>query len=307
MGTPSYAIPVLESLSDSSNDVIAVYCKPDALSGRGKHSKTQPLAEYANRLRLPVFQPRSLTLKSVEREMLEHSPDVIVAVAYGLILPDNILNLPTFGCLNVHPSLLPKYRGPSPISSAIFNGDEETGVTIIQLDQGVDTGPIVASKPVPIDSSQDTIGLTQMLFQAGAEMLENVLTDLHGGCLTVRPQTEDGASFTKKLVKRDGEIDWSLSAVGIERQIRAYRPWPGTFTYWNGKLIKIIEGFVVVMEGQVSSPPGTVLDFADGRFVVSTREGALGIHKIQLEGRNVASASDFVLGYKDFIGSQLGR
>lgn len=306
MGTPSYAIPVLRSLLDSSHDVIAVYCKPDAASGRGKRQQAHPLAEYAEECRLPVFRPFSLTSGSVAQEILGHAPDVIVVAAYGLILPDNILNLPAFGCLNVHPSLLPKYRGASPVSSAILNGDDETGVTIIQLDNGVDTGPILANKVVKVESIHDAINLTEKLFQEGADILVEVLSKIDIGLIDVSPQTEVGASITKKLVKEDGEINWDLGAARIERQIRACRPWPGTFTYWKGKLIKIIEGSVVDSKAKLSCPAGTVVSFTDNRYVISTGDGAIGINMIQLEGRSVMSASNFALGHKDFTGSQLG-
>ena len=307
MGTPSHAIPVLRSLLDSSHDVVAVYSKPDAPSGRGKRQQIHLLAEYADECALPVFRPSSLTSRLVEQEILGHAPDVIVVAAYGLILPDNILNLPTFGCLNVHPSLLPKYRGSSPVSSAILNGDDDTGVTIMQLDSGVDTGPIVENKVVKIELLHDAISLTQKLFEEGAVILADVLSKLDIGLIDVRSQTETGASITKKLVKEDGEIDWDLSAVRIERQIRACRPWPGTFTYWNGKLIKIIEGSVVEVKAHSSYPTGTVVSFTDDNYVISTGDGVIGIHRIQMEGRIVMNASNFVLGYKDFVGSQLGR
>lgn len=306
MGTPLYAIPVLRSLLDSSHDVVAVYSKPDAPSGRGKRQQSHPLVEYAEEYKLPVFRPSSLKAGVVGQEILRHAPDVIVVAAYGLMLPDNILNLPVFGCLNVHPSLLPKYRGSSPVSSAILNGDDETGVTIMQLDNGVDTGPILANKVVKIESLHDAINLTEKLFQEGADILVEVLSKLDRGSIDVSPQTEIGASVTKKFVKEDGEINWCLGAYRIERQIRACRPWPGTFTHWKDKTIKIIEGSVVDHKAISSYPPGTVVSFMDDKYVISTGDGAIGVNMIQLEGRSVMSASSFALGHKDFTGSQLG-
>lgn len=307
MGTPSFAVPVLAALPAAGHDVAAVYGQPDRPAGRGRRPQAPPVIRYAVEAGLPVFQPPSLRPAAVQRELAAHSAEVIVVAGYGLLLPAAVLDLPPLGCLNVHPSLLPRYRGPSPVASAILNGDDVTGVTIMRLDEGVDTGPILACRQTPVGPREDTPGLTERLFEMGAALLVEVLPRWAGGDLEARPQAEADATLTAKLAKSDGEIDWDLAAVRIERQVRAYRPWPGSFTRWRGRLLRVVEASAVVAGDAGPSAPGTVVPLAGGRLGVAAGEGVVEVHRLQLEGRSASTAREFAQGYRDFAGSTLGR
>ena len=256
---------------------------------------------------LPVFQPGSLrTDEEARRQLNCLAPDVIVVAAYGLFLPAETLDLPRMGCLNVHPSLLPRYRGPAPVVSAILNGEERTGVTIMRLDEEMDSGPILAQRETPIGPIETAGDLTTRLFELGAELLVEVLPAWERGEIEARPQDHDLATVTGRVSKKDGEIDWRRPAAQIARQVRAYLPWPGAFTHWRGKLLKIIEALPTEESSGPLGTPGWV-ESTPGGFRIVTGEGALVVRKVQLEGRRPAGALEFASGYRDFVGSTVGE
>lgn len=305
MGTPAFAVPALDALLDANCDIIGVYTQPDRRSGRGRRLTAPPVKQAAIERGLPVFQPLSLRHdEEARRHIASLAPDVIVVVAYGLFLPTDTLAVPPLGALNIHPSLLPRHRGPSPVATAILEGDKSTGVTIMQLDEGMDSGPIIAQRRTPIGEEETAENLTVRLFDMGATLLADTVPLWRSGELTAIPQSEADATITRLLSREDGAIDWAQPAEQIERQIRAYHPWPGSFTHWNGKQLKVLEASFALgtVEGAV---PGTVCELPEG-ISVATGMASLLLHRVQIEGRQATDTTDFVRGYRDFVGSLLG-
>ena len=305
MGTPAYVLPVLEALLSPGFQVVGVYTQPDRPIGRGRVPEPPPVKSFALEHGMRVFQPSSLRRSEVQAELASFRPDVIVVAAYGKILPPEVLNIPLYGCVNVHPSLLPQYRGPSPVATANLEGKAHTGTTIMLLDEGMDTGPILATRQVPVDSGTTTEILTPVLLGVGADLLREVLPLWLKGEVTPQPQDDSLATVTRKLEKSDGEVDWGLSAEEIERRLRAFTPWPGLFTYWQGKLLKILSARPLV--GGVPGEPGLVvpLDCRDAAAGVVTGRGILGLKSLQMEGRRAVNSGEFVRGYGSFLGSAL--
>ena len=306
MGTPEYALPVLAALLDAAYDVVGVYTQPDRSKGRSRQLSLSPVKQFALSKGLTVFQPETFRTHCDQDELETISADVIIVAAYGLLLPSRILNLPPLGCLNVHPSLLPKYRGPSPVSTAMLSGDSMTGVTILKLDQGVDTGPIVAQRDTIIKSKENASELTYRLFKIGASLLIEVLPRWIDGRIQARPQDDTNVTFTSQLSKDNGNIDWNLNAVRISNQILAYYPWPGSFTYWNGRVLKIIEASSTKITLGSTEPSGLVLSLPNGDLGIVTGEDVLRVRRLQLSGRNIVSAAEFTRGHPDIVGSKLG-
>jgi methionyl-tRNA formyltransferase len=305
MGTPAFAVPVLDALVEAGCDVAGVYTQPDRESGRGRRLTETPVKIAALRHGLPVFQPASLRHDEAARQRLyELHADLIVVAAYGLFLPREVFESPRYETLNIHPSLLPMYRGASPVSTAILNGDEYTGVTIMKIAEAMDAGDIVAQVEVPIDPDETTDVLTDRLFRIGAMLLTEILPAWIGGEITPYPQDESLATETRRLTREDGLIDWNQPAEQIARQVRAYHPWPGTFTHWQGKMLKVLPP-AQTADDRFAEPPGTVVSVGDGLAVV-TGDGALLLEAVQMEGRRASSIGDFAQGYRDFRGSTLG-
>ncbi len=303
MGTPEFAALPLELLMQNHADVIAVYTQPDKSSGRGRGVTASPVKKTALNWGRPIHQP--LNFKSTEeRDTLKAlKPDVIIVAAYGQILPKVILELPRYGCLNMHPSLLPRYRGVSPVPAAILNGDEFTGISIMKLDEGVDTGPVLAQAQVMM-TDWDTTGLvTEKLSRIGAQLLLEVLPHWFAGKINPRSQDNTRTNYTRMINKEAGEIDWTQPAVNIWRQVRAYQPWPGSYTRWQGKQLKIIEA------GHVDAPsitPGRVVQLSDSiGFGVETGLGILVVIRVQMEGKRVMASDEFLRGQRQLIGSVL--
>ncbi len=304
MGTPVFAVPVLEALVSAGYEVAAVYSRPDRPSGRGRRTSPTPVKAAAAAMGLPVHQPPSLKSRDLQREMAALAPDVIVVAAYGLFLPRAVLDLPRYSCLNVHPSLLPRLRGPSPVSTAIVEGETTTGVTIMQMDEGVDSGPVLAQRQTPTEESETAETLTARLFEMGAGLLVEVLPDWVEGRIQARPQDESRATITKLLTRADGRIDWKMSADQIARRIRGYAPWPGAYTYWGGKMLKVLDASPD--ERAVADCPGTVIESAAGdRIDISTGRGTLRVARLQLEGRRPAGSRDFLQGNGSILGATL--
>lgn len=305
MGTPDFAIPVLSALLGTSYQVVGVYTRPDVISGRGRKIVPPPVKGYAVDHGLRIFQPPSLRPQEAQDELGALCLDVVIVAAYGLFLPRRLREMPKHSCLNVHPSLLPKYRGPAPVSSSILAGDAVTGVTIMEMDDGMDTGPTVAAHEMAIGQYETTDDLTLRLFQLGAELLVELLPAWIRGELDAKPQDESQAMVTKLLSKEDGEIDWSLDANQLGRQIRAYQPWPGSFTYLNGEMLKIVAAEVGPADAD-GAPAGQVLRLPDGAISVATGAGVLTLNRLQLAGRRIVSVREFAQGYPEFVTSQLG-
>lgn len=307
MGSPEFAVLPLERLVRSHCHVAAVYTQPDRPVGRGQALGPPAVKRAAAAFGLSVVQPASLKEPETVAELRGFRPDVIVVAAFGQILPESVLAIPRYGCLNIHPSLLPRFRGASPVAAAILAGDEFTGVSIMLLDEGLDTGPLLARAQIPVSGVDTTGGLTAKLSRIGAQLLLEVLPRWLKGELTPRPQDGALASYCRPISKEAGEINWELAAASLWRQIRAYSPWPGSYTRWQGKRLKIIEAVPLPGEGgarigQVEALP----DGSEATFGVVTGEGVLGILKLQLAGKRVVGAAEFLQGQRGFIGAQLG-
>ncbi len=304
MGTPEFAVPALRRLLEAYQ-VVGVVTQPDRPAGRGRKLQPPPVKELALTQGLPVLQPRSLRKDPAALQAIaDLRPDLIVVAAYGLILPQSVLDIPPHGCLNIHASLLPKYRGPAPIPAAILAGDKETGVTIMRMDAGMDTGPILAQRRTPIHPDDTTASLSARLAELGAELLSEVLPRWLKGEITPQPQDDAQATYCGLIRKEDGEIDWTQPAEAIARQVRAYDPWPGAFTFWRGQRLKVLRARPADLPAD--SPAGTVI-LADKLPAVVTGQGALLLDEIQLAGKRAMPADTFIRGYRDFVGSRLGK
>lgn len=307
MGSSEFGVPALERLGESEHTIGAVYTPPDRPAGRGRRMVSPIIKDAAIRRGIPVFQPERLGGQEEIERLTALSPDVIIVVAYGRLLPRSVLGLPPFGCLNLHPSLLPRHRGPSPIAAAILSGDPETGVTLMQLDEGMDTGPILRQRRVRMNPDDTAESLGLRLAHAGAELLLDSLPDWFAGRLHASPQAEPEATYTALITKKDGKIDWRLSAEEIARRIRAFYPWPGGYTHWEGKTLKIIEAVPLSEKGD--GAPGTVVwlpAHSDAPIGVITGSGVLGLRRIQLEGKRETPPAEFVRGHRGFAGARLG-
>ena len=306
MGTPEFAVPSLGALICSPYQVVAVYTQPDRKAGRGQQVVLSPIKQLALSQGLEVVQPDSLKGTSAVDRLAGFAPDLVVVAAFGQILPPNILALPKFGCLNVHPSLLPRHRGASPVASAILRGDEVTGVTIMLLDAGIDSGPILRQRDVTISADETAGTLTVKLAEAGAQLLMETLPLWVDGRIEPRPQEESLATYTRVITKGDGEINWRLSALELWRHVRAFDPWPGCYTWWQGRRLKL--GKVVPLDLGKSGEPGRVIALsppAPAMVGVETGDGVLGLLWVQLAGKREMSAEEFARGQRDFIGSVL--
>ncbi|MBU3901281.1 methionyl-tRNA formyltransferase [Patescibacteria group bacterium] len=346
MGTPEFSLPILEKLAQSEYKPAAIFCAPDKPVGRKQILTPPPTKILAQKHNIPVFQPANSRELDHTIKTIPH--DLIITAAYGLILPKEVLDTPKYGCLNIHPSLLPKYRGPSPIQSAILNGDAETGVTIYKMDEQIDHGPIIAQEKIllnsviarersdrdnPVEGDTNTgllrgvypvyvygarndapitPGLSKKLAELGAELLLKALPDWLAGQITPQPQDNSQATLTKIITKEDGQIDWRESAAEIERQIRAYIPWPGAYTYYSlskaaGRVekskIKILTADAT--DKNYGTQNGQIFLTDDNDLAVQTGSGALIIKKLQLSGGKFLSAPDFFRGHKEIIGKIL--
>ena len=307
-GSPTEAVESLEFLIAAGHDIAAVYSQPDRKSGRGRNKTATPVKLFAIQSDLPVVTPKGLINNVEELEWLTAlKADAFVVVAYGRILPEEILQVPQMGVVNIHPSLLPKYRGPSPVVTAILEGENTVGVTIMLLDEGMDTGPILAqSTPMRLSGTERGGELQRALFREGASMLPNVLNGLQEGTLTAEPQDDSKASVTKLINKSDAQIDWASPAEYIERMIRAYDSWPGTFTSWNGKVLKVLDAQISSASASGPAVGAGVVVINEGRVNVGTGSASIELKKVQLEGRQAIAAADFVMGQPDFHGGTLG-
>ena len=318
MGTPQFAVPVLVTLIAGSKpglvlqegyEIVTVITRPDKPSGRGKEVVYSPVKQLALSQEIPVWQPGSLKRQENIEMLAAYQSDLFIVAAFGQILLQAVLDLPRYGTLNIHASLLPKYRGVSPISEAILQGDTETGVTIMLIDAGVDTGPILLQRAIPIAEDDTTGSLTLKLAALGASALLEALPLWVQGKITPQPQDERFASHTHMLHKEDGKIDWNRPADVLARTVRAFTPWPGAYTNWGNKLLKIISAHTIQSDPGSEARAGTVsLRKENGlqTLAVATGNGLLIIEKLQLEGKKVMSADEFLRGYSQIVGEVLG-
>jgi methionyl-tRNA formyltransferase len=306
MGTPEFAVPSLEALIHGGYQVVAVYTQPDRKAGRGQQVASSLVKRLALSEGLDVVQIDKFKVAGTVEKLAALAPDLIVVAAFGLLLPPDVLNVPKLGCLNVHPSLLPRHRGASPVAAAILQGDEVTGVTIMLLDAGMDTGPILNQRELPITDEDTTGSLGIKLAQVGAQLLMDTLPLWIEERVKPRPQDDSRASYSKIIKKDDGEIDWRLSAKELWRRVRAFDPWPGCYARWHDKRLKLVK--VLPLHGEKSDEPGKVIalpPLAPVTVGVKTGDGVLGIVRLKLEGKRELSAEEFVRGQRDFIGSHL--
>lgn len=308
LGTPAFAVPSLRALHEQPASkgwqVIGVGTQPDRPAGRGKRVASSPIKQYAVEQGLPVLQPASLRKDpAAVAEWAALAPDLIVVAAYGLILPPSVLALPTYGCINVHASLLPAYRGASPITAAILDGRHETGVTIMLMDAGMDSGPALRQVHEPIHATDTTARLSERLAAAGAALLVETLPDWLAGNIAPIPQSElpGEVSICRLIKKEHGQIDWLQPATSIERMVRAYTPWPAAYSTWRGVLVKVLEAAMLVGHAEagrvVATPQGPA---------VGTGEGLLLLKTVQAAGKRAMPAAAFANGAAGFVGCRLG-
>ena len=306
MGTPQFAVPVLAALLSNPErfEVAAVVTQPDAPAGRGRTLTPSPVRQFALAHSLPVLQPETLKPPDVVAQLRALAPDVIVVAAFGQILRRDVLELPPHSCINVHASLLPRWRGASPISAAIAAGDPVTGITIMLMEAGLDSGPILSQRPTPILPEDTTASLTERLSHLGAELLVETLSTWLRGEITPKPQDESLITRCDHVSKEDGRIDWSRPAAGIERHVRAMTPWPMAWTTWQGKQLQIRRARHAAGLAPASPPPGTVLGNSTS-ICVQCGQDLLELLEIQLEGKRALPALEFARGQRQFVGSAL--
>ena len=302
-GTPAFAVPALEALLRAGHVIRAVYTQPDRPTGRGRKFVTGAVKQCAQKHGIEIRQPEKISAE--EKIFRADAPEAMIVIAYGLILPASLLAVPRHGCINVHASLLPRWRGAAPIPRAIEAGDTETGVSIMQMEAGLDTGPVLAEARTPIHATDTAQTLHDRLAQLGAETLVNTLESLARGAVTPQVQDSAGACYAKKLSKDESRLDWTRPAIELHRKIRALNPWPVASTVWRGKPLRLWEVGPLETQGSAGAP-GTILQ-ADGTGIrVLTGNGVLTLTRLQAEGGKILAAGDFLNGHKLATGDRLG-
>ena len=309
MGTPDFSVPALKALVEAGHQVIAVVTQPDKPKGRGKEVQMTPVKIQAMEYGIPVYQPAKVREASFVEVLQGMEADVYVVIAFGQLLPKAVLELPKYGCINIHASLLPKYRGAAPIQWCVIDGERETGITTMMMDVGLDTGDMLEKTVIPIEEKETGGSLHDKLSLAGGALILSTLKKLEEGTLVRTPQTDEGTCYAKMLTKSLGDIDWNQSAVSIERLIRGLNPWPSAYTLWNGKTIKIWsadvttgrEAAAFLSESGVPSEtgitPGTVVCSDKHSLVVCTGDGLLSVRELQVEGKKRMDTPAFLRGY----------
>lgn len=303
MGTSSFAVPPLEKIQTSHHELIAVVTQPDRPRGRGKKYLPSPVKEKALAYGAEVFQPEKMNTPEAIDQIFSYEPDLIVVASYGQIIPTEILDLPRYGCINVHASMLPRYRGAAPIQRAIMSGDAYTGVSIMFMDEGLDTGDIIMQVPVPIEDDMDHGKLEEILSQKGSELLMDVVAIIESGSMPRKPQDIHKSSYAKMIKREEEKINWHLKATEIRNHIRALSPKPAAYTSFQGIRFKIFSSCVMDMKSDAR--PGEIVDISSDGFIVQTGQGALEILEVQKEGKKKLLAPDFLKGFKLMPGDVL--
>ncbi len=306
MGTPEFSVPTLQCLYDAGHEIVGVVTQPDKPKGRGGAVSFPPVKERALALSLPVYQPRRVREKEFIQTVEQLAPDVAVVVAFGQILPQAFLDIPRYGCINVHASLLPRYRGAAPIQRVVIDGEKETGITIMQMDAGLDTGDMLAQERIAIAADETGGSLHDKLMVMGGPLLLTVLKEIEEGREVRTPQTGE-TCYASMLDKALGNVDWNDGADRIERLVRGLNPWPSAYTRWNGKTIKLWKAFVrQPQEAEAAAEPGTVVRLGE-TIDVRTGEGVLQISELQLEGKKRMDAAAFLRGAHMQAGDKFAR
>jgi methionyl-tRNA formyltransferase len=299
MGTPDFAVPTLRVLKNAGHDIVAVYSQPPKPAGRGQHIRKTSAHVAAEDMGIEVRTPKTLRAVEEQKNFADLKLDAAVVVAYGLILPQPVLAAPRLGCLNIHASLLPRWRGAAPIQRAILAGDSETGVTIMQMDEGLDTGAILLRDTIPITPTTTAGTLHDALAEMGARLIVRALAELADGKIKPTPQSEKGVTYAAKLTRDEGLIDWTKPATEIERQIRAFAPWPGSFLILQKEPVKILAAEIIKNK---TSAPGTLLD---ENFTVACGQDALRLLTVQRSGKNTTDGASFLRGLRLPVGSMV--
>ena len=302
MGTPDIAVPTLEEIVKAGHEVIGVVTQPDKAKGRSGALQFPPVKAKAVELGIPVYQPRRVREEEFLQVVRDLNPDAVVVFAFGQILPQAFLDIPRYGCINIHASLLPMYRGAAPIQWVIIDGQKETGVTIMQMDAGLDTGDMLKKRIVPIAEDETGGSLHDKLMLAGAPLLLETLEEIQAGTVVAEKQTGE-TCYAAMLDKALGNVDWTISAVRIERLIRGLNPWPSAYTRWNGKTMKLWKAAVLPQTGE-AAVPGTIVSL-EGGICVQTGDGILQITELQLEGKKRMEAAAFLRGAHVAVGEVL--
>ena len=303
MGSSDYGMPVLKNLIAENFNIVSVYTKSDPIT-KIKLKQSNPIESLAISNQIPVHLPKKIDEKEIDL-LTKIAPDIIIVAAYGLFLPPKIIDLPKFGCLNIHPSLLPKYRGPSPVISTILSDEKATGVSIIKINNKLDAGPMLKSQIVNRNCSETAYDLTKRLFSIGSELLIDIIPRWIKNEISPISQKESDATFTKKITKSDGEIKWNLSSKEIYLKTLAYNPWPKTYSWWNGKRIILTKMELTSTKENNNVAPGTIIRTSSNKIAISTATTDLLLSTIQLEGKREISVQEFVLGHPTFINSKL--
>ena len=303
MGSSDYGMPVLKNLIAEKFNIVSVYTKRDPIT-KIKLKQSNPIESLAISNQIPVHLPEKIDEKEIDL-LTKIAPDIIIVAAYGLYLPPKIIDLPKFGCLNIHPSLLPKYRGPSPVISTILSDEKATGVSIIKINNKLDAGPMLKSQIVNRICNETAYDLTKRLFSIGSELLIDIIPRWIKNEISPISQKESDATFTKKITKSDGEIKWNLSSKEIYLKTLAYNPWPKTYSWWNGKRIILTKMELTSTKENNNVAPGTIIRTSSNKIAISTATTDLLLSTIQLEGKREISVQEFVLGHPTFINSKL--
>lgn len=304
MGTPDFSVPTLKALIESEHDIIGVITQPDKPKGRGKKIVFSPVKEVALKNNIPVFQPKKVKDKDFIEILKNLAPDIIVVIAFGQILSKEILDLPPYGCINVHASLLPKYRGAGPIQWAIINGEEKTGITTMYMDIGLDTGDIILKDEVIIEEKETGGSLHDKLSELGANTLIRTINAIKNGTAPRVPQNNNNSTYAPMLNKKLGQIDWTKDAISIERLVRGLNPWPSAYTYLQKKILKIWEANIITIGTEME--PGTIVEVTKNNIIVQTGKGALSIKELQLQGKKRMRTEEFLRGYSVTVKDKIG-
>ena len=312
MGNPGFSLPALQITHSLWGGPVGVYTAPDRRRGRGLTRGFSDIKAYSLEKCWPIVQPPSLKGETAIQQFIDLKPDIVVVAAYGLLIPPEMLSVPKHGFLNIHPSLLPKYRGPSPVPSAILDGLEETGVSIMLLDEGFDTGPVLARVATKILPGEKADALTRRLFEMGARLLAENAPRWIDGCISPQPQDPNVATYTAKLSREDGRVDWQESATMLCRRFRAYTPWPGLYTSWRGKRLRLLDVEELPTRDEKLQPdnsaPGAVGVHSEAPDAIAIQAGggtSLLVRRLQMEGRRAQEAAGFLRGYPQIIGERL--